>query len=62
MELALGVLDDQKIKTRAEFIKALSAVQGFRGVTGSISFRGNRVAQKDAFILKVKNGKIEQVR
>jgi len=62
MGLAISVLEDREIKTRAEFIKALSAVQGFRGVTGSISFRGNRVAQKDAFILKVQSGKIEQVK
>ena len=62
MELTLGVLKNHEIKTRTEFIKALLAVQGFRGVTGSISFHGNRVAQKDAFILKVQNGKLEQVK
>ncbi|PKN17730.1 MAG: hypothetical protein CVU71_14975 [Deltaproteobacteria bacterium HGW-Deltaproteobacteria-6] len=62
MGLVLGVLENGEIKTRAEFIKALSAVQGFRGVTGTISFHGSRVAQKDAFILKVQNGKIEQVK
>jgi branched-chain amino acid transport system substrate-binding protein len=62
MEMVLGVLEDQQIKTRAEFMQALLAVERFRGVTGSISFGGNRVAQKDAFILRVQNGKIEQVR
>jgi branched-chain amino acid transport system substrate-binding protein len=62
MEMVLGVLEDQQIKTRAEFIRALLAIQRFRGVTGSISFHGNRVAQKDAFILRVHNGKIEQVK
>lgn len=62
MELTLGILQNHVIKTRTEFIKALLAVQGFRGVTGSISFHGNRVAQKDAFILKVQNGKLEQVK
>jgi ABC-type branched-subunit amino acid transport system substrate-binding protein len=61
MALTLGVLQNHEIKTRTEFIKALLAVQGFRGVTGSISFHGSRVAQKDAFILKVQNGKLEQV-
>ena len=59
--MVLGVLEDQQIKTRAEFIQALLAVERFRGATGSISFGGNRVAQKDAFILRVQNGKIEQV-
>lgn len=62
MELVLGILEDRQIKTRAEFIDALLAVESFRGATGSISFRGNRVAQKDAFILRVQNGKFEQVK
>ncbi len=62
MGMVLGVLEDQQIKTRAEFIQALLAVERFRGATGSISFGGNRVAQKDAFILRVQNGKIEQVK
>jgi ABC-type branched-subunit amino acid transport system substrate-binding protein len=62
MGMVLSVLEDQQIKTRAEFIRALMALEGFRGATGSISFGGNRVAQKDAFILRVQNGKIEQVK
>ncbi len=62
MKLVLRILEDPQIKTRAEFIRSLPAIQGFRGVTGSISFSGHRVAQKDAFILRVQNGKIEQVR
>jgi len=62
MEMFLSILEDQKIKTRAEFIRAMLALEGFRGATGSISFGGNRVAQKDAFILRVQNGKIEQVK
>ena len=62
MELVFGVLEDRKIKSRVDFTRALLAVTGFRGVTGSVSFRGNRVAQKDAFILKVENGKFMQVK
>jgi len=62
MEMVLSILEDQQIKTRAEFIRALLALEGFRGATGSISFGGNRVAKKDAFILRVQNGKIEQVK
>lgn len=60
--IVLDVLEKHQIKTRVEFLEALLAVQGFRGATGSISFHGHRVAQKDAFILKVQNGKIEQVK
>ena len=62
MELVLQILENQKVKTRDEFRQTLSVVQGFRGVTGSVSFRGDRVAQKDAFILKVENGKLVQVK
>lgn len=62
MELVLNILQNQQIKTRAEFIKALLSVTGFRGATGSISFRSSRVAQKDAFILKVEKGKLIQVK
>ena len=62
MGLVLSVLENQQIKTRAEFKRALLAVESFRGATGSISFGGSRVAQKSAFILRVQNGKIEQVR
>jgi len=62
MEMVLSILEDQQIKTRAEFIRALLALEGFPGATGSISFGGNRVAQKGAFILRVQNGKIEQVK
>lgn len=62
MGIMLSVLEDPRIKTRTDFVKGLLAVTGFRGVTGSVSFRGNRIAQKDAFILRVENGKFIQVR
>lgn len=62
MKLVLHVLRDQEIVSRTDFIRALPQVNGFRGSTGSISFNGGRVAQKEAFVLRVKNGKIEQVR
>ena len=62
MDIVLKVLEKQKIKTRDEFLEALLDVRGFRGATGTVSFNGNRVAQKDAFILMVQNGKIVQVK
>ena len=62
MEMVLGILEDRQIKTRAEFRQALLAVERFRGATGRISFGGSRVSQKEAFILRVQNGKIEQVK
>ncbi len=62
MKIALSILENETIKTRNDFINALLTLSGFRGATGSVSFRGSRVAQKGAFILRVYNGKIEQVK
>ena len=62
MELILSVLEDGQIKTRADFVKALPAVKGFRGATGDISFDGTRVARKNAFILRIQNGTLQQVK
>ncbi|PKN83488.1 MAG: hypothetical protein CVU51_12280 [Deltaproteobacteria bacterium HGW-Deltaproteobacteria-1] len=62
MDIVLKVLGKHKITTRDEFLEALLDVRGFRGATGNISFNGNRVAQKEAFILMVQNGKIVQVK
>ncbi len=62
MDIVLQILDKQKIKTRDDFLDALLDVHDFRGATGVVSFNGNRVAQKDAFILMIQNGKIVQVK
>lgn len=62
MEMVLGILEDRQTKTRVDFLLALLAVERFRGATGRISFGGARVSQKDAFILRIQNGKVEQVR
>ncbi|MDD4356538.1 MAG: penicillin-binding protein activator [Smithellaceae bacterium] len=62
MDIVLKVLEKRNIATRDEFLEALLDVHDFRGATGSVSFNGNRVSQKDAFILTVQNGKIVQVK
>lgn len=62
MEIVLGILEDEKIKSRDGFKNALLAVDRFNGATGSTYFRGNHVAQKNAFILRIQNGKLGQVR
>jgi ABC-type branched-subunit amino acid transport system substrate-binding protein len=51
-----------EIKTRGQFAAALKKVEVYEGVTGKISFGSDRVAQKTPFILKVKKGKLEQVK
>ena len=62
MDMVIAILEDDEIKTRTDFIAALSALERFRGATGSINFSGSRVAWKNPFILQVRHGKIEQVK
>ena len=60
--IIIGVLDNIEIKTRGQFATALKKVKNYEGVTGKTSFGSDRVARKTPFILKVKNGKLEQVK
>ena len=59
--IIIGVLDNIEIKTRGQFAAALKKMNNYDGATGSIYFDSNRVAQKTPFILRVKDGKFEQV-
>lgn len=56
------VLSDKEIQTREQFIAALEKMENYKGATGNISFAGDKTAQKTAFILKIKDGKMEQVK
>ena len=56
------VLEKNDIQTRRDFASALIQVDNYKGVTGVTSFDADRVSQKVAFILKVINGKLEQVK
>lgn len=61
-KIITGLLDNIEIKTRGQFAAALNKMQNYKGVTGNIYFDSNRVAQKTTFILRVINGKLEQVK
>ena len=56
------VLEKNDIQTRRNFASALIQVDNYKGVTGVTSFDADRVSQKVAVILKVRNGKLEQVK
>ncbi len=60
--IIFNVLENEDIQTRQEFINALIKVENYKGATGNISFGPDRVAQKTPFILRVNNGKLEQVK
>jgi ABC-type branched-subunit amino acid transport system substrate-binding protein len=62
MGMIISVLEDKNIQTREQFITGLQQVENYKGATGNTSFSGDRVARKTAFILKVKDGKLEQVK
>jgi len=36
-------------------------IKNYKGVTGDTSFSADRVSQKTAFIMQIKDGKVEQV-
>ena len=56
------VLEKNDVQTRRDFASALIQLENYKGVTGVTSFDADRVSQKVAFILKVRNGKLEQVK
>jgi branched-chain amino acid transport system substrate-binding protein len=60
--MIISVLADERIQTREQFISGLQRLENYKGATGNTSFSGDRVARKTAFILTVKNGKLEQVK
>jgi len=62
MGMIISVLENKDILTREQFIAGLRQVENYQGATGNTSFSGDRIAQKTAFILRVKNGKLEQVK
>ena len=62
MGIIIRVLKDKNIQTREQFITGLQQVENYKGATGNTSFSGDRAAGKTAFILKVKDGKLEQVK
>ena len=60
--MILQVLEKNDVKTRSDFAAAFIQLENYKGATGATSFNADRVSQKVAFILKVRNGKLEQVK
>jgi ABC-type branched-subunit amino acid transport system substrate-binding protein len=56
------VIKEYDAETREQFRDSLLRLKNYRGVTGKISFSGTRDAQKDIFILTVKDGQIIQIK
>jgi ABC-type branched-subunit amino acid transport system substrate-binding protein len=56
------ILGNQDVKTRQDFAANLIKLGIYNGATGSIYFDSDRVSQKTAFILRIKDGKLEQAK
>ncbi len=61
-ELAVRLIIENRGGTRDAFRKGLLRVKGYQGVTGRTSFPPSRDAEKELFILTVKDGQIIQVK
>ena len=61
-DIAVKLLLETRGGTRDAFAKALMQVKGYRGVTGRTTFSASRDAEKDLFILTVRDGRIVQVK
>lgn len=59
--IIFSILENKNVKTRQDLTAGLIKMENYNGATGNIYFDANRVAQKTAFILKVNDGKLEQV-
>lgn len=62
MGMIIKVLEDANIRTRKQFIDGLQQLKNYKGATGTTSFAADRVSRKTAFILRVNDGKLEQVK
>jgi branched-chain amino acid transport system substrate-binding protein len=60
--MAVSIILEKKGATRDNFRDGLQGIRAYPGVTGRTSFSATREAEKDAFVLTVKDGKIIQVK
>lgn len=62
IKIVTKILAERYIDTRGTFRDELLALKDYNGVTGNTSFFNGRDADKEAFILSVRNGRIIQIR
>ena len=61
-DIAVKLLLENRSGTREAFRMGLTQIKGYPGVSGKTSFPASRDAEKDLFILTVKDGRIIQVK
>jgi len=60
--MIFSVLENTNVKTRQELAAGLAKIGIYNGATGIIYFDSDRVSQKTPFIIRIKDGKFEQVK
>ena len=60
--IIVKAIKEYDAETREQFRDSLLRIRNYRGVTGKTSFSGTRDAQKDIFILTIKDGQIMQIK
>lgn len=60
--LIVKAIKENDIETRGQFRDSLLRSKNYKGVTGKISFSVTRDAQKDIFILTIRDGQIIQIK
>ncbi len=60
--IIVNIIEENDIGTRKQFRDGLLRLRNYRGATGKTSFAGKRDADKDVFILTVKDGQIIQIK
>jgi branched-chain amino acid transport system substrate-binding protein len=60
--LIVDTIKEYDIETRDQLRDRILRIRNYRGVTGRTSFSEMRDAQKDLFLLMVKDGRIVQVK
>jgi branched-chain amino acid transport system substrate-binding protein len=61
-DIVVRLMIENRGGTREAFRKSLLQVKGYRGVTGRTTFSSSRDAEKELFVLTVKDGQIIQVK
>jgi len=60
--IVVKIIKENRFETRGQFRNRLLQLRDFPGATGKTSFSGTRDAQKDVFILMVRDGDVKQVK
>lgn len=59
--LLLSLLADSRVRTRQDLQEGIRQVRDFPGITGNLSFRENGEGEKSLYLLRIREGAVEQI-